>query len=224
MAKYMIHAYPKRMWYVEQYLIPSMLQQSIEKVNITVYNDSKGEGNLRACLNAFSSVSDDAEGTWHIQDDIIICKDFKERTERFDEGIVCGFSSYYDKENPAGRVHRDKMWYSFPCIRIPNQYAIESAKWIDEYIIGNPIYKQFWENGVNDDWAFRIWLKTLHKDEQVLNLAPNLVDHIDYLLGGGSGGPRKVKVPGLPVGQVRATHWTDNDLVAELEEKIKEST
>ena len=52
-TKYLIHAMPKRMWYVEKYLIPSMIEQGIAKENIRVYNDEKGEGNLRACLNAF---------------------------------------------------------------------------------------------------------------------------------------------------------------------------
>ena len=218
MSKYMIHAYPKRMWYVEQYLIPSMLQQNIDKVNITIYNDIKAEGNLRACLNAFLSVSDDEEGTWHLQDDVIICKDFKQRTEQYDKGIVCGFTSYYDKDtyDVIGETTRDKMWYSFPCIRIPNQYARQSAKWVDENIIGNPVYQKFWENGTNDDWAFRLWLKTFHKNEQVINLSPNLVDHIDYLLGGGSGGQRKR--------QVRAQYWNDIDLVQDLEHKIKAKT
>lgn len=208
----MIHAYPKRMWYVEEYLIPSMLQQGIDKVDITIYNDIKGEGNLRACLNAFSSVPDDDGGTWHIQDDTIICKDFKERTEQYNKGIVCGFSSYYDKIDKTGEVPRSEMWYSFPCIRIPNQYARESSEWVDKYIIGNPVYKEFWEKGVNDDWAFRTWLATFHADCMAINLSPNLVDHIDYLLGGGSGGMRKKSC--------RSRFWQDSDLVNELEAKI----
>lgn len=214
MTKYMIHAYPKRMWYVEKYLIPSMLKQGIEKVNINIYNDVKGEGNLRSCLNAFLSVPDDDSGTWHIQDDVLICKDFKTRTESLNKGIVCGFSSFYDKQNDmTGEVARDKMWYSFPCIRIPNQYALQSAKWIEEDIIGNPVYKEFWEKGVNDDWAFRLWLKTFHTDEIATNVSPNLVEHIDYLIGGGSGGQRKR--------QARSRYWTDIDLVKDLEEQLK---
>lgn len=214
MSKYLIHTYPKRMWYVEEYLIPSMLKQNIAEVDITIYNDSRCEGNLRACLNAFQSVPDDENGTWHLQDDIIICKDFKERTERFDEGLVAGFSSYYDdrKHGSAGVVTQDKMWFSFPCIRIPNQYARQSAKFTEENIIGNEVYRVYWEKGVNDDWCFRQWLTAYHKDDTALNLAPNLVDHIDYLLGGGSGGQRKR--------EVRAKYFNDIDLIQELEGKI----
>lgn len=215
MAKYMIHTYPKRMWYVEQYLIPSMLEQGIDKVDIIIYNDSKGEGNLRSCMNAFASVDDDNNGTWHLQDDVCICKDFKERTEFYDHGIVTGFCSlFYDGDilEKRGAVKRENMWFSFPCIRIPNQYARECSYWVLNYVIGNPIYKDKWEKGVNDDWAFRLWLREHHKDEIALNLAPNLVDHIDYLIGGGSGGQRKRPV--------RALYWTDNDLVSKLEEEI----
>ena len=30
MAKYLIHAYPNRLWYVKDFLIPSMVKQGIE--------------------------------------------------------------------------------------------------------------------------------------------------------------------------------------------------
>lgn len=213
MAKYMIHAYPKRMWYVEEYLVPSMLAQGIDENSIIVYNDDKHLGNLRACMDAFSSLPDSIDGTWHLQDDVCICKNFKKLTELYDRGIVCGFSSkMYDGEGRIGAVHAQKMWFSFPCIRIPNNYAHDCGSWVVKYIIGNPVYKEFWQKGVNDDWAFRQYVNTFHKEDLATNLAPNLVDHVDYLLGGGSGGTRKV--------QVRAQYWDDNDIVEELERKI----
>lgn len=215
MAKYMIHTYPKRLWYVEQYLIPSMLEQGIAKEDITVYNDINKDGNLRACMKAFASCPNDIGGTWHLQDDVIICKDFKQRTEWYDNGVVCGFSSsLYDggENNKRGAVPRNRMWFSFPCIRIPNMWARQCADWVLKYIIGNPVYREYWEKGVNDDWAFRQYLKEFQRDCVALNIIPNLVDHVDYLLGGGSGGKRKQ--------EVRAQYWTDDDLVKELEEKI----
>ena len=217
MAKYMIHTYWKRLWYVEQYLIPSMLAQGIAKDNINVYNDEKHEGNLKACMSAFASCPNDLEGTWHLQDDVIICKDFKQRTEWYDNGIVCGFSSKTydgDAKEKIGAIPRVRMWFSFPCIRIPNMWARECAEWVTKYIIGNPVYRHYWEKGRNDDWAFRAYLKEFHRDCTALNIVPNLVDHIDYLLGGGSGGKRKE--------QVRAQYWTDDDLVTQLEESLLE--
>lgn len=216
MAQYMIHAYPKRMWYVQEFLIPSMLEQGIKPEDIRVYNDDKGEGNLRACMNAFALCEGDG-GTWHLQDDVCICKDFKEATEWYDNGIVCGFSSLLydgDIKSKKGAVNRENMWFSFPCIRIPNEWARECSEWVTKYIIGNPVYQDFWKNGVNDDWAFRTYLQEFHPDCVALNIMPNLVDHVDYLLGGGSGKkPRKEPC--------RAQYWTDDDVVKELEELMK---
>lgn len=214
MAKYLIHTYPKRLWYVEQYLIPSMLEQGIQQEDIRIYNDTKGEGNLRACMAAFASCQGDG-GTWHLQDDILICRDFAERTEMYDNGLVCGFSSEkYDGNIKAkcGAVMRPEMWFSFPCIRIPNEWARKCSAWVLDYIIGNPVYRKYWEKGANDDWAFRQWLKTFQPNCVALNIMPCLVDHIDWLIGGGSGGQRKHPV--------RAQYWKDNDLVEELKNAL----
>lgn len=216
MANYLIHAIPSRMWYVENHLIPSMLKQGIEKDNIKVYNDVDREGNLRACMKAFASVPYDDGGTWHIQDDVCISKDFKERTEWYDNGLVCGFCSLlYDGDIPEkhGAVKREDMWFSFPCIRIPNKWANDCAEWVTTSIIGNPVYKRYWENGVNDDWCFRTWLKEHHKDCVALNIMPCLVDHVDYLLGGGTGKKKRER-------PCRAQYWDCPEVVEELEEVI----
>lgn len=211
--KYLIHTYPKRLWYVEQYIIPSMLKQGIMRENIGIYNDIKGEGNLRACMNAFASVEDNEESTWHIQDDIVICKDFKERTEMYCKGLIAGFSSeLYDGPGRIGPVKTQDMWFSFPCILIPNKYARHCSEWVLEQIIGNPVYQVYWQSGKNDDWAFRLYLSAFHKNEPALNIYPNLVDHVDYLLGGGSGGKRKE--------ECRAQYFKDLDVVKELEGQL----
>lgn len=203
------------MWYVQEYLVPSLLKQGIYEENISVYNDSKRLGNLKACMEAFSTCEGDG-GTWHLQDDVVVCKDFKARTEEHDDGLVCGFSSLFydgDIESRKGVVSRDKMWFSFPCIRIPNDYARECAKWVTEFVIGNVVYERFWKDGVNDDWAFRTWLKQFHPNDDALNITPCLVDHIDYLIGGGTG----VKPRQRPV---RAQYWEDEDIVEMLKEAI----
>lgn len=215
MAKYLIHACPQRIWYVDEFLIPSMLAQGIDRNNITVYNDIKKEGNLRACMSAFLAVDDNNLGTWHLQDDIIICKNFKQLTELYDDGFVAGFSSaMYDGPGRVGPVHIQDMWFSFPCIRIPNKAARGCSEWVTKYIIGNPAYKQYWENGVNDDWAFRSYVKDYYKDSLAFNMAPNLVNHIDYLIGGGTGKGKRER-------PVTAQYWWDDDLVHQLEARIK---
>mgnify|MGYP007013884606 CR=1 FL=1 len=215
MAHYLIHAVPQRMWYVKDYLLPSLVDQGIPLSDIHVYNDKDKEGNLKACMNAFLSCEGDG-GTWHLQDDVIICKDFKTRTEWYDQGLVCGFSSLFydgDIEEKKGAVKRENMWFSFPCIRIPNEYARACGTWVLHSIIGNPVYERYWKNGVNDDWCFRQYLKEFHPDCVALNIMPNLVDHIDYLLGGGTGKVQR-KHP------VRAQYWTDEDVVMQLEADI----
>ena len=213
MAKYLIHAVPRRMWYVRDYLLPSMKKQGISSDDIRIYVDDKHEGNLVSCLKSFLTCEGEG-GTWHLQDDVCICHDFKERTEKFDSGLVCGFSSaMYDGPGHTGEVDRKDMWFSFPCIRIPNEYARESATWVRDFIIGNPVYENHWKGGANDDWAFRLWLKEFHRDDKALNINPNLVDHIDKLIGGGTG-PRVRDV------WVRAQYWEDDEIVQELAQKI----
>ena len=214
-TKYMIHACPKRMWYVNDYIIPSMLEQGIEESQITVYNDEKKEGNLRACMNAFAQVDDDTHGTWHLQDDVLLCSDFKTRTENHDHGIVCGFSSkMYDGAKPCGNVNvGDEMWFSFPCIRIPNQMARHCSRWVLEEIIGNPVYTDYWIKGANDDWSFRLFLQMFHKTERATNLTPNLVNHVDWIIGGPSWKSRR---PEPCVSQ----YWTEDYLVEKLKRDL----
>jgi len=215
MARYCIHAVPQRMWYVSNFLVPSMVDQGIPLKDITIYNDEHKEGNLVSCLKAFLTCKGIPGGTWHIQDDVCISKNFKTLTEAVDFGLVCGFSSelYDGPDKPTGAVKREDMWFSFPCIRIPNDYAVSAAEWINDYIIGNPVYERYWRKGVNDDWAFRTWLKEFHPDVCAINLTPNPVDHVDYLLGGGTGKVKRTE-------QVRAQYWVDKDVVRELEDRI----
>lgn len=214
MAKYLIHAMPKRMWYVEEFLIPSLINQGIEQDNIHVYNDINGEGNLISCMKAFASCEGNG-GTWHLQDDVCISADFKQKTEENDLGIVCGFSSamYDGTEDRIGIVSRDKSWFSFPCIRIPNFMARECSEWVLTQIIGNPVYESYWRKGANDDWAFRQYLSTFQKDVKVNNLAPNVVNHIDYLIGGGTGNKKRKE-------HCVSQYWEDDSIIKKLEESI----
>ena len=75
--KVLIHACPKRMWYVEGFLLPELKRQGADEVE--VWNDTEGKGNLRACMEAFAARGTGDEGTWHIQDDVLLCRDFVER-------------------------------------------------------------------------------------------------------------------------------------------------
>lgn len=214
----MIHACPKRMWYVEEYLIPSMLEQGIKEEDITIYNDINRDGNLEACLKSFESVPDNNEGTWHLQDDVLLASNFKTQSEKYDFGIVYGFTGYYDKDGdgwlPVGFVKPDKMWSSFQCVRIPNYIARKFAAWFRQYMQNNPVYRTIVNTGKCDDWFFKTYLKSELKNINVLNLAPNIVDHADRLIGGSV-------INGLREEPVyRARFWEEEELYEQLAEKL----
>lgn len=165
------------MWYVNGYLIPELQKQGIEP---DVYTDNGAEGNLYATMNTFTYCGD----AWHLQDDVVICNDFAEKTQNPDT-ITCGFCRLQDSiPDKSGRVKVKDMWYSFPCIYIPGEIAKECAKWFytteptDENLIR---LKQLRKG---DDSFFKAFIDKRYPEMDAVNLNPNLVDHVDYLIGG----------------------------------------
>ncbi|MBR4743552.1 MAG: hypothetical protein IK082_05090 [Oscillospiraceae bacterium] len=211
--RYMIHACPPRMWYVEQYLIPSMKEQGIAEEEIIVWNDKELEGNLPAFIASMRVCAKQPGGTWHLQDDVIICRRFAELTRENDEGLVCGFHCNNFRKFPEthGRVPALFAWYSFPCIRIPNDLAVSFLEWFDTE--GMYKYQSQYIDKKHDDWFFSKFCED-RKDLRVLNLKPNLVDHVDYLIGGTLINQARL----LQVN--RAAYFEDGDLVDELERKL----
>ena len=86
--KILIHACPQRMWYVQEFLAPALQAQGADEIEI--WNDAEGRGNLASCMASFAARTGDG-GTWHIQDDVLPCRDFVERCRQNDEGVVYGF-------------------------------------------------------------------------------------------------------------------------------------
>ena len=194
-----------------------MLDQGIDIDDIIVYNDSKHEGNLRACMNAFSIVDDDYKGTWHLQDDVLICSDFKKRTEELEEhdGVICAFSCLYDDDRKPGiGTVEGHMWWSFPCIRIPNKIAKECATWADIYVWRDNQYGFWIRHKKGDDVIFRVFMESYHPNDEVLNLAPNLVEHIDFLLGGSLVNKQRT------MKNVRSGYFDEPELVNNLREEL----
>ena len=226
MAKYYIHCCPKREWYVNEFLVPSMFEQGIQKDDILIYNDVLKRGNLRAWVESCemlvnNSWADEVEGVWHLQDDIVLSKYFKEKTEEYDRGLVCGFTCYYDHEPEVGEysLYEEKLWFSFPCIRIPNYLLINFVRWQKTNLWRNPYFRECVTRGKGDDLVFREYLYYHHSDVKHLNLSPNLVDHIDYLLGGST--VNKWREVSQPTRSVRSGLWEDNGEVDELIDKLK---
>ena len=204
MAKYLIHACPQRMWYVNEYLIPSMHNQGIQ--NIDVICDEKGLGNLESFMQCFIALDGD-DGIWHLNDDILIGRNFSKMTQEHDDGIVCGFSCW--PTTPSGYVKATEMWWSFPCIRIPNRIARECAEWFYSYAQTAFEYQQHVATKMEDDWFFKEFLSIKYPEMIILQLEPSIVDHVDYLIGGSV--LMGWKIPH------RAKFFNDKDLVKELE-------
>lgn len=185
---YMIHACPARMWYVDGFLIPSMLEQGILRDEIIVWCDTEGKGNLASCMESFAFCRDRPGGTWHLQDDVMISHDFAQRSREYaGDSIVCGFCySGYEPGIPiTGYVFPVLMWNSsFPCIFIPNKMAAECADWFYADARARPELAGWTESGKNDDNFFHAFCVEKYADAWVLNLAPHLVEHVDYIIGG----------------------------------------
>ena len=216
MANYLIHTCNQRFRYVKDYLIPSMINQGISKEDVQIYLDVNNDGCLESCMQAFMSVPKDGN-TWHLQDDVIICHDFKERTEKdYQEDIVCGYCFVGDdKKRYIGSVSQRQMWYSFPCIQIPNKIARDCAKWFFNKAKRNPEDQVWIKMKKYDDSVFDVYLQDYHPDIKVLNLVPNLVDHIDYLIGG------SVTNYMRPEKETRALYFEDIELIKDLENELK---
>lgn len=208
--KVIIHSCTDRLEYVNKYLVPSLQQQKIE--DITIYNDKYKIGNLLSFVLSCKNAPD----AWHLQDDVVICRDFAKRIKNLD-GLVCGFSvkEFEPLEYIEGKTTAEHIGFSFPCIRIPGEIAQHFYKWFYEDETQSK-YKDVIASGKMDDLLFRSFLMEEYNEMEVLNLQPSLVDHIDYLLGGSQTnkareGRRK---------QVRATRFDDLDLVKYLESAL----
>ena len=213
----MIHACPQRMWYVNDFLIPSMLAQGISEDEITVWNDTEGKGNLFSCMESFKACGERDGGTWHLQDDVIISRDFAEKTRENNDGIVCGFGcrNFGPNMEQKGRVPACFMWYSFQCIRIPNELAGECADWFFADAMHRTEFAPQLVDRKHDDWFFRHFIMERYAKLWVTNIYPNIVDHVDFLIGGTMINKQR------RIQNNRAQFFPDLDLVDSLQEKLK---
>jgi len=211
MSKYLIHACKNRRWYVEQYILPSMLEQGLKMDDIAVYVDDNNEGCLTSYIKSFKKLT--GKGTWHLQDDIVISKRFRELTQKYDYGIVCGFCNCYDKSVTWGYMEPERMWYSMSCIRIPDDMAIDFAEWLDTEEVKKK-YEPYIKANKHVDVLFREYVIENYKTP-VLNLSPNLVNHVDYLIGGSVINATRQKKPK----EIMSIYWEDSDEVIDRLER-----
>lgn len=217
--RYMIRSVPSRQWYVDDFLIPSMLQQGIGRDEIVVHCDTEGRGNLFSCIDSFLWCSQHtASGTWHLQDDIVISNDFAEKTKKYNNGVVCGFvcEPWGPDFRAVGLVPASSLWYSFQCIRVPDELAGEFVIWFYERAMKSRDleYVNRIKRGKHDDDFFQFFLHEKHAGMSVTNLKPNIVDHIDYLIGG------TLINDDRPSPINRAAYWEDEKIVRRLEDAL----
>ena len=221
--KFLIHTIPDRMWYVDRYILPRFKGSG---ATVDIYNDIHGDGNLISTMKSFLYYSDETKGskksTWHLQDDILLCHDFVERCSEVDDSylVVCGTCYYLNKENLHKKTLKPhNMWWSFPCIRINDRIAYECARWFFDRGRFEKRFKMHIEAGRYDDLFFRTYLQEHYPRIDCLNMYPNLVDHVDCLLGGSRvGNDWQLKEGG---GSRRAVGFEDDYLFDELVRSLK---
>lgn len=218
--KIIVHASNKRMWYVQGYLVPSLLSQGFTIEEIKIWLDKERKGNLRAfveCMQWIGQNLDEAASAWHIQDDVIISKNFKKETEKDYGGrLVCGFCCVNwdrDNYNKIGEQPTENLWFSFPCICIPNKYALEFVQWFHQTGSRIERFKNLLDHNKGDDSFFREFIAYKHHREYGFNLKPNIVQHIDYLIGGSIVNSDRRTV-------VKSFYWEQDELIRGLEKKL----
>ncbi len=215
--KILIHACQQRMWYVEGFLIPMLQAQGAD--DIEIWNDTEHKGNLQACMDSFAVRIGDG-GTWHIQDDVLPARDFVKRCCEHDEGIVYGFCCEQFRDDPqqTGKVYLADAWHSFQCVRIPDAYAREYVAWVRggkwKTESPHPELPILWEMGKGDDSFFSEFIACRHPYDVAENLKPNLVEHVDWIIGGSILHKYREYF-------ARAYYWEDEALVDELKEAVK---
>lgn len=213
----LIHAVPERMWYVSEFLVPSLEAQGAD--NIEIWNDTEHQGNLAACIESFATRKGNG-GTWHLQDDVLICRNFVERCLDLDEGVVYGFCcrNFGDRLDAGGTVYCCDGWNSFQCVRIPDAYARECAAWVRSMKwrtqSPSPELPIMWQLNKGDDTFFHEFLACRHPYDAVENVKPNLVDHVDWILGGST-------LHHFRDYLARAEFFEDQDLIEELRAQIR---
>lgn len=205
----------QRAWYVRDYLVPSMLEQGIDKNHIEIWLDTEYKGNLKSCLESFAECGNRHGGRWHMQDDVVISSDFKQITEEYDSGIVSGFmrKDWQTFTPRSGIVPGLFMFNSFQCIRIPDLICKEFIEWFYSDAIKRKEYQKKIKENKYDDWFFAEFIKEKHSGDLMINLDPSIVDHIDFLLGGSVINKWRGHF-------ARGDLWKDNDAYNKMKDKL----
>ncbi len=192
-----------------------MVEQGIQRGNIEVWMDRNRDGCLLSCMKCFQEYGKRNDGRWHLQDDVCISSDFREKTEANDDGVVSGFmrTDWQSLSPMSGRVPAVYHWNSFQCVRIPDAYVGECAEWFFTDAAYRDQYKEFVDNNKGDDTIWYDFLTENHLEDYVLNLNPSIVDHVDFLIGGSV-------INKWRGSYARSDLWEDNEAFEKLKSKL----
>lgn len=192
-----------------------MTEQGIPRDSIEVWMDKDRDGCLFSCMKCFAEYGKRDGARWHMQDDVVISRDFREKTEQYNDGIVSGF--FREEWQPltplSGRVPAVFMWNSFQCIRLPDEIIRGCAEWFFTEAVHDDRYKEYIDMRKCDDTMFYIYMAEHQGDQYCYNLEPSIVDHVDYLIGGSVINRWR----GHPA---RGDLWEDESIIEELKDKL----
>lgn len=178
----MIHVCKEREWFVGGHLIPAIKEQASGKgINVRCYVDSERMGNQKAFLHSAKLIAGEEGDTWHLQDDVWPSGDFFETISAYKDipGIICGFGTRTAcRGKSPGWTTACGMYTSFQCIRIPNRMLTGLRQYVFTRY-GKEVATDKW-----DDALFAEYLLRKAPYYPVLNLAPSIVEHVDYIIGG----------------------------------------
>ena len=207
----MIHAAPSRMKYVNEFLKPRLEVQGFRK--IVVWNDVARVGCRESYIESFKALSETGH-TWHLQDDVLPDRRFHEwATGEWAEypGIICGFgNTHFYNADRFGHAHNcEDMFYSFPCLRIPNQVAKDFLEWFEVAKEKDVNIIEKLPSGKYIDYFFKLFIGNNEKEIAIYNFFPNIVEHVDEYITGSLINKQREKL-------AKAMLFEDAEALAEL--------
>lgn len=220
--KYIMRSYIERRWYVENFLLPSMYNQGIKPEDIEVFEDDGTLGNLMGFVYVMDYIAknhDPNEGLWHIQDDIVICKNFAEINQNANpKFLTCGFASSlgdgYEKVKKTGWQTMNNSWMSFQAVLIPNKYCAHFVKWFNDRVVKGGLFRKRYALNKPDDFFFHWFITHEYPDDLAYNMCPNIVNHVDNIVGAYCN-PQNT-------GKNISYYWLEDDLISQLRKDVNE--
>ena len=185
----MIHSCKDRTKYVKEFLVPLLSESGVKIGNIEVYTDH-GDGCLTSYIKAFKNLKGLGGYTWHLQDDVLPTLRFCDMADGllkiyWQDAIICGFANkeFYKENHVFYAKNGEEMFYSFPCIGIPNYIAVHFTEWLEKNK-DNPEYAKYIKENKFVDYLFKLYIGDNKQKLKIVNFRPCLVEHVDEYVGG----------------------------------------